>query len=368
MILARFFLAGHVRLTVAFLAGLVAIDFVFRFINYLELAAESAIASADVWTLLALKLGVGVTELLPLALYLATFTHVLGLRRTNEFSALLAGGYSAVRMLGAVLAVSGFTALAIALITLYVEPEAETRIYEIRSRSQDEAELAGVRPGVFRALRDDSVFYAERLSDTEQYLEDAFVQSSRGDATAVSRSSRAFVDADPDSGERVAVFEDGIDYTGEPGRADFRITRYDRHTVVIERKAFVSPRGHENYRPTRELLGLPTPRNRAELHWRIALPLAALTMPLIAFAMALRASSQDWHLSLVVSMAVYFLYKNLLGIGRAWLKADDVPGWLGLWWVHLAFLVPALVVLNFRIRPRPVLRQQLAGLLPAPLR
>jgi len=368
VLLSRFFLVSHVRLTFAFLAGLVAIDFVFRFIKYLELAAESAITGADVWTLLALKLGVGMTELLPLSLYLATFALVIGLRRTNEFVAMLAGGYSAGRMLRTVFAVSVFTALAIALVTLYVEPEAETRVYEIRNRSENEAEIAGVRPGVFRALQGDSVFYAKRLSDSEQFLEEAFVETMRGDAPAVSRSERAYVDVDARSGERVAVFESGTNYAGEPGRPDFTITEFERHTVVLERKAVVSPRLHENYRPTLELIGLPTPRNRAELHWRVALPIAALVMPLIAFAIAVRTPPQDWHLNLVVSMALYFLYKNLLGLGRSWLKDESVPAFIGLWWVHAIMLAPALVFLYFEIRPRPILRKHLSGLVPAPLR
>ena len=34
----------------------------------------------------------------------------------------------------------------------------------------------------------------------------------------------------------------------------------------------------------------------------------------------------------------YIVYGNLLAIGRLWLERDIGPAWMGLWWVHLAAL------------------------------
>ena len=369
MILARYFLTTYARLALIFLCGLIAIDFIFRSVKYLGMAAESRIAGNDVFSLLFLKMAVGLAELVPLGLFLATFATVIGLRRSNEFVAMLAAGFSGLSMVRLILGVSAFAALSVATITLWLEPEIEMRIFEIRSASEENAEISGVRPGVFRTMSGgDSILYAERLSDSEEYLEQAFVESSAGDRRQVSKSQKAFVQVNPDSGERLAIFERGKNIVGEAGDANFTITEFDRYAVVLERKAASSPTGHENYKSSDEIFLDPDPRSRAEFHWRLALPIATLIAPLIAFGAALRTNAENWHLNIVLALALYFLYINILGIGRNWIKDASINPQLGLWWVHGAVLLTTMILLYLELRPSPVLHRQLKVLIPRPLR
>lgn len=368
MLLTRFYLFQLVKALAGFMGGLVLVDFIFRFVDYLELAARSQITRDDVWKLLVLKLGVGTTELAPLAMLLATFAVILGLRRSNEYTAMLAGGFGAIRLLRITLAVAVFSALSSGLITLYLKPEAETRAYEIRTRSANEADVAGIRPGVFREMQEGgSVFFAERISPDADSLESAFVATPRADGDMVSNATRAYV-VSTESGERTAVFEDGINYQGQPGLPDFSVTRFVRQTVRLEGVAIQSPRSHEKFARTPALISRPTPAYLAELQWRIGLPMAIVVMAMVSFAIAIRTPPQDWHLSLIAAVAVFFTYKNLLGIGRSLIKDEGIPAALGLWWVHALVLLPTLALLYLELRPRPVFQRGLKRLIPAPLR
>lgn len=368
MLLTRFYLLQLIKTLAGFMGGLVLVDFIFRFVDYLELAARSQITRDDVWKLLVLKLGVGTTELAPLAMLLATFTVILGLRRSNEYTAMLAGGFGAMRLLRMTLAIAVFSALSSGLITLYLKPEAETRAYEIRTRSANEADVAGIRPGVFREMQEGgSVFFAKRISPDADFMEQAFVATPRSGGTMVSNAERAYV-VHAENGERTAVFEDGVNYRGEPGLADFSVTRFARQTVRLEGAEIHSPRSHEKFARTPALLGRPTPTYVAEFQWRLSLPLAIVLMSMVSFAIAIRTPVQDWHLSLIIAIAVFFTYKNLLGIGRSLIKDESIPAALGLWWVHALVLLPSMMLLYVELRPRPNFERGLKRLIPAPLR
>ena len=367
MLIARFYLRQLIKALAGFVGGLVLVDFIFRFVDYLELAARSQLTPDDVWKMLVLKLGVGTTELAPLAMLLATFSVILGLRRSNEYTAILAGGFPAVRLLRITLTVALFCALSSGLITLYLKPEAETRAYEIRTRSANEADVAGIEPGVFRPLQNGSIFFAEGISPDSTALESAFLTSPDGTNSRVSHSARAFVNTAED-GERTAIFESGVNYAGEIGMADYTITRFDRQVFRLEGTTIHSPRGHEKFARTPDLIARPTPAFAAELHWRLGLPLAILISAMVSFVIAIRTPPQDWHLALITAVAIYFLYKNLLSIGRSLIKDASIPAALGLWWVHLLVLVPTLVLLWLKLRPGAGLKGGLRRMIPAPLR
>jgi lipopolysaccharide export system permease protein len=67
---------------------------------------------------------------------------------------------------------------------------------------------------------------------------------------------------------------------------------------------------------------------------------------------------------MILAFLAYLLYVNLLFIGRAWLGDGVVPGWAGLWWLHLpaAALALWLFVRDGRLaRPRAARRAAAAS-------
>ena len=62
--------------------------------------------------------------------------------------------------------------------------------------------------------------------------------------------------------------------------------------------------------------------------------------------------------SLLLALLLYLVYFNGLTLGRAALASETLPGWLGLWWLHLPLLGIALWLLRDELRGR---RRQVAA-------
>ena len=46
-----------------------------------------------------------------------------------------------------------------------------------------------------------------------------------------------------------------------------------------------------------------------------------------------------------VGMLIYISYANTLAIARVWIERDQVPTWVGLWWVHAVLALIGLYML-----------------------
>jgi len=93
---------------------------------------------------------------------------------------------------------------------------------------------------------------------------------------------------------------------------------------------------------TLDLLTERKPDQIAELHWRLALPIAVLIMGLFAIPLAFvnPRSGRSWNL--IMAVLVYVFYNNLLSIFQAWTAQQKIPGWVGLWPVHGVMLLLVL--------------------------
>ena len=99
--------------------------------------------------------------------------------------------------------------------------------------------------------------------------------------------------------------------------------------------------------PTSQLLGSADLKDRAELQWRLALPLLAPIVAFFAVPLARVNPRQGRFLKLIPAVFLYMAYLALLISARGWMEAGKTPDAIGLWWVHLLFLGGG-VLLNFR--------------------
>jgi lipopolysaccharide export system permease protein len=44
-------------------------------------------------------------------------------------------------------------------------------------------------------------------------------------------------------------------------------------------------------------------------------------------------------------MLIYITYANTLAIARVWTEREQVPAWLGVWWVHALLALIGLLLL-----------------------
>ncbi|MEO8010362.1 MAG: LptF/LptG family permease, partial [Dokdonella sp.] len=103
-----------------------------------------------------------------------------------------------------------------------------------------------------------------------------------------------------------------------------------------------SPDSVKRAAPLRELWSSEDPLQRAELHWRIAPPLSAIVLALLALPLSRQNPRQPRYASLIIAVLAYIAYANFLAVGRAWLAQEKLAFGFGLWWVYLPTVLVAL--------------------------
>ncbi|HUP30912.1 MAG TPA: LPS export ABC transporter permease LptF [Usitatibacter sp.] len=293
----------------------------------------------------------GILNYLPVLLGIAVFVAVLlALTRSyrdSEMTVWFTSGLSIAAWIRPVLQFALPVALVCALLSLGVAPWSQAQSVEYQRLLESRDEVSSVTPGVFRESRSsDRVFFVDKLSERDDVVNNIFVQSTQNDRMGVMVAQRGFIET-AENGDRFVVLMNGRRYEGTPGTLDYRTVDFDRYALRIEPREAKRQAPSTKATTTMDLFTEHRPEQVAELHWRLALPLAVLIMALFAVPLAVvnPRSGRSWNL--VMAVLVYALYNNLLSIFQAWTAQGKVPGWLGLWPVH-AIMVAVLLFLFYR--------------------
>lgn len=293
----------------------------------------------------------GVLNYLPVLLGIAVFVAVLlALSRSyrdSEMTVWFTSGLSIAAWVRPVLQFALPVALVCALLSLAVTPWSQAQSAEYQRLLASRDEVSSVTPGVFRESRSsDRVFFVDKLSERDDVVNNVFVQSTENDRMGVMVAERGFIET-AENGDRFVVLTNGRRYEGTPGMLDYRTVDFDRYALRIEPREAARQAPSNKAIPTMDLLDELKPAQVAELHWRLASPLAVIIMSLFAIPLAFvnPRSGRSWNL--ILAVLVYALYNNLLSIFQAWTAQGKVPGWVGLWPVH-GVMIAALLVLFTR--------------------
>ena len=296
------------------------------------------------------------TLIAPIAVFLGIMLALARLNRDAETSALYACGVGPANMLVPIGFMVALVAAATGWLTLVSAPDAMRRIEEIKFAAQEEFELGVLEPGRFIAQeRDDTVFYAERVED--EFIYDVFWSSEIDDRVVVIVAERGQRIEDPGTGALSFVLYNGTRTEGIPGQLDFSVIEFGEHGLPVR------DTGGDEFEETIEMYGLAAlldsadPQARAELQWRISAPVSLIVLALLAVPLSRASPREGRYARIGAGLLIYITYVNLMSIARVWVERDEVPGWLGIWWVHCALGVIAVLMFGrdagwFAARPR----------------
>ncbi|WP_019627182.1 LPS export ABC transporter permease LptF [Thioalkalivibrio sp. ALJT] len=282
----------------------------------------------------------GIVFLWPVALFLA-FMLVLGrLQRDSELIALQASGMSFAALYRALFWVAAPAALFLLLLMTLVVPRTEAKVDQLRDLAEQRSDLVGITPGRFlRSRVGDQVFFAERLSTDREALLEVFIYREVDGEVQVTVAERAIPDP-ADEGSGFLILENGYRHVGVPGEASFRMLEFERLRTQVTEPDTGAGRQSLNAMATLALWEQrDRPGPRAELEWRIAMPLSILVLTLIALPLALVPPRSGRYARIPAAIGVYVLYANFLILGQGQLSDGRTPLALGLWWTHGLMLV-----------------------------
>ncbi|HJS22596.1 MAG TPA: LPS export ABC transporter permease LptF [Steroidobacteraceae bacterium] len=323
----------------------------------LERAAENRFPRDVVLALIGYTSLENLTILIPVGLLLAIVLAFGRLYHESEMAAVHACGVGVARLYVPVLSLTVVLTGLLVWLALVMSPHAAERVQELRGEALRDAQFGNLEPGRFRTVGGTGVVFYAAAVDRDGTLRDVFVKRNEGPRIeiAVARLARHHV------GENgllhTLVLEQGRRYEGIPGSRAFRVTEFAEHGIPVRLPEVVGGASDVELKPTSALFASSDLEDRAELQWRLSIPLMAVVLTLLAVPLARLRPRQGRYARIGLAILLYFLYSNLLAAAKVWVARGVVPEALGLWWVHAALVALALLAL-FRddiwrwLRPR----------------
>ncbi|MCZ8318651.1 MAG: LPS export ABC transporter permease LptF [Lysobacteraceae bacterium] len=315
--------------------------------------ARGRIPAPLLFSQLGLRVVVFLPMVLPLGLFVGLILAIGRLYRDSEMAVLAALGQGPRQLLGPLLVVGLPVVGIVALLSLWGGPLAERVARQAIDDANRSFLVAGLDAGRFVELPGGrGVVFVGELSPDGRRFRRLFVQLERQGRIDVITAveGEMFVE----SGGRYLRLRDGFRAEGQPGRADFRLQRFEINEIRLPDPES-SNRDPLAGRPTTALVGpRATPRARAEFHYRLGVPLFALALVLLALPLAQSPPRQARYGRLIIAVLAYVLGMNLLVLGKAWLGAGQLPPAIGLWWLHVpVFAVAAIAIAREGRLPAP---------------
>jgi lipopolysaccharide export system permease protein len=302
-------------------------------VRILGKVAAGGLGQDVVFALVGLELLKIVGFMIPPAFFFAILWVLGRMHRDSEMVALEASGVGTLRIYRAFFLVAIPLAALVLWLVMDVLPWAKSQSVAIRAEQRAAGEIIGLRPGQFNEFkRGGLVVFADKLS-IDAGFEGLFVQQRDGERVVVVSAARASVEDDPRTGERYIILADGRRYEGVPGDADYALGRFAAYGLRIPSADPAAGSSQTSAKSWQTLWNSQAPKDRAELHYRIAFPLAVLAFVLVSVPLARSLPRQGVYGKLVLAVVVYFVFMNLLRLAQHWLENEQAPFWLGVWWV-----------------------------------
>ncbi|HEX3097323.1 MAG TPA: LPS export ABC transporter permease LptF, partial [Usitatibacter sp.] len=331
MIFQRSLIREFSLIAIAVVGVLLVLMLTTLFVKLLGRASTGEVPPEAVMGLLAFLILYYLPVVLGIAVFVAVLLTLTRSYRDSEMTIWFTSGLSIASWIRPVLAFALPIALVCALLSLVVAPWAVAQSAEYQRLLESRDEVSNVTPGLFVESKSTGrVFFVDKLSDKGDELHNIFVQSTQNGHLGVIVARRGYLET-AKNGDRFAVLLNGRRYEGTPGQLDYRTVDFERYAVRIE------PHEAKAQAPRRQAMALPQlldsgkPEDKAELQWRIALPLAVIIMGLFAVPLSFvnPRSGRSWNL--IFAVLIYVVYNNTLSIFQAWTASGRIPTWVGLW-------------------------------------
>ncbi|MGA0806681.1 MAG: LPS export ABC transporter permease LptF [Pseudohongiellaceae bacterium] len=335
MIITRYLNRQILQVTAALSFILLVVAVLGRLLKYLAQASQGELDPGALFLLMSYRLPDFLQLILPIALLLGILLAYGRLYAESEMTVLIACGVGSRRLLQITMLSTVVVTLATAFLTLYLTPRGMVSASKLLEAQENLSEFDVMVPGLFQDLnRGARTTYAERIDAAGMH--EVFMHESAGNRVIVAETAVPLEDAD---GERFILFRKGSITEGMQGDAGYTLTQFEELGVRLPpRNISFEAALEEQAMGNGELFASSDPAHHAELQWRLSLVLFIPVLALLAVPLSRVSPREGRFARLVPAVLLYISYFGLLLVSREQLARGNLPGWLGLWWVHGLFL------------------------------
>jgi lipopolysaccharide export system permease protein len=284
-------------------------------------------------------------NIFPLAGFIAVMWGLGRLYRDQEMAVMRSSGFGWQHLLKPLFSM----VLPLAALLLYIGLSLTPRTAQMAEQQLEQAfrsaAVWGLQPGKFHQLQHGNlVIYAEAIEEDGSKLRNIFIkQRDAGrEQVWVAQSGRYWMDED--SGDRYLSLENGKVVDLAPGQLDLRVLSFARNDLRLPEPEIRKRKKIKlDAVPTTELLSERDAASIAEFQWRLTPAITVIVLGLLAIPLAHSEPREGRGVRVVLGILIYLFYANLLFLCRSWVADGVLPAYIGMWWVHILFLVISFV-------------------------
>lgn len=280
-------------------------------------------------------------NILPLAGFVAVMWGLGRFYRDQEMAVMRSSGFGWTSLLKPLLILVIPLAVALLVLGLSIAPTTARMAEEQLEEAFRSAAIWGLQAGKFHVLRQgELVLYAEAIDEDGSTLKNIFIKQRQEEREQIWVAQKGRYWMDPATGDRYLVLEDGNVTDVAPGQLDLRILRFARNDLRLPEPEFSKRKSSKiNSISSKELFKTGNQESFAELQWRLSPAISIIVLGLLAIPLAHSEPREGRGFRVVLGILVYILYGNLLYLCRSWMIEGILPLYIGMWWVHVSFLI-----------------------------
>lgn len=321
-----------------------------RFAQYLGDAAAGELDAGVLLTLIGFRLLAYIELILPLGLFIAILMAYGRMYIDSEMTVLSACGISQKRLVFYTLICAGAVAVVVGLFSLYLGPKGAEASENLLAKQRSRTEFETLKPERFHRIAGDSaVTYAEGISPDKKRLLNVFMAelasqgAEHGLSTLTAETGETRIDGE--TGRKYLVLQNGHQYMGEPGEANFETMTFGSYAQLLPEPDYqIRPGKETDGLTTFELLERDSPEARAALHWRLSLPFLVLVVALLAVPLSKTQPRRGRYVKMIPAILLYIIYLVAANAARGLIEKNTQEP-VALWLTHGVFLLMALILI-----------------------
>jgi lipopolysaccharide export system permease protein len=305
----------------ATLVVLVTIVMTIVLIRSLGQASRGSISPQDVMLFMAYS-GLGrLPTILTLSLFIAMVTTLSRMYRDSEMVVWFTSGQGLAGFLRPLFHFAWPVLLVIALMALFVWPWTNQQTRDMQARYQQRGDLDRIAPGQFQeSSSGNRVFFIDRNQAGEQASTNVFIATMDKGKSSITTAQSGRLENREEA--QFLMLSSGQRLENDVAKATLKISDFEEYGVKTADAGLLGGAAPEaKLTSTRLLVKNPTPRNLAELAWRLGLALSAINFVVLAVALASVNPRGGRGGNLIFVVLAFVVYTNLVNLGQSWISA-----------------------------------------------
>lgn len=320
-----------------------------KFVSLISKVSSGELAQGLLLKIIIFQLPYLCSFLLPFSLFLAIIFSFGRAFVDNELTVLFSCGGDWKRLLIISLGFSFIIFLITGFLNLVVVPKFNYQSEKMIATQEPGLLADSLIKGRFYSFNHDKlIFYVNDISPNKRELSQVFIvqqapeKSPNSTRWAVLTAQKGEIKLNDKEGYAYLELENGTRYEGVPGKQDYSVIHFGSYHRLIEKKNPPEGLYHARATPTQDLIRSNDKSYIAELQWRLAVPLSAPILALLAVPLSWVSPRAGRYGRLLPAIILFMIYYNGLEIAKRWVAQGLIPIDIGLWWVHIVMILLAL--------------------------